>query len=100
MNTVLAFHKEVQGDEWMSIINGRFPDGGERGYHCSLTALSVFLTSSLLLGHAFGDHMNLCCAAVAASIRECARCLRQEGAQWLLTLTTTPSAPASIPLPH
>jgi hypothetical protein len=22
MNTVLAFHKEVQEDEWMSIING------------------------------------------------------------------------------
>lgn len=26
MNTVLAFHKEVQGDEWMSLRNVRFPD--------------------------------------------------------------------------
>jgi hypothetical protein len=100
MNTNLAFHKEVQGDEWKSTTNGRFLDGEERGYHCSLTALSVFLTSSILLVHAFGDHINLCCAAVAARIRECAKCLRQEGAQWPLTRATTSSALASIPLPR
>ena len=79
---------------------GRFLDGEERGYHCPLTALSVFLTSSILIAHAFGDHMYLCCAAVAARIRECARCLRQEDVQWPLTQTKTPSAPASILLPH
>ena len=62
--------------------------------------VSLLTNCSILIVHAFGDHMNLCCAAVAARIRECARCLRQESAQWLLTLTTTPSAPASIPLPH
>src|ERR1700730_10251297 len=86
--------KRARGER---LENGRFLDGGERGYHCSLTAFSVFLMSSLLIVHAFGDHMNVCCAAAAASIRECARCLRQEGAQWLPTLTTTPCAPASIP---
>jgi hypothetical protein len=35
--------------------NERFLDGGERGYHCSLTALSIFLTSSILIVHAFRE---------------------------------------------
>src|SRR2546430_16869895 len=100
MNIDFAFQKGFEGNDWQSRKNGRFLDGGWRGYHCSVTALSVFLTSSILLVHAFGDHINLCCAAVAARIRECSKCLRQEGAQWPLTRATTSSALASIPLPR
>ncbi len=65
--------------------------------HCPLATLLVPLTS---LGHTFEGHVCSLDAAVAARMRERASWLRQEGAQWPLTLTTTPSAPASIPLPH
>jgi RibD C-terminal domain len=36
----------------------------------------------------------------APNLKTLTRCLRQKGAHWPLMLTTTPSAPASIPLPR
>ena len=62
--------------------------------------LATLLVSLTFLRHTFEGQVYSHDAALAARMREHARCLKQEGAQWPLTLTTTPSATASIPLPR
>jgi hypothetical protein len=69
-------------------------------YPTAPSLLATLLVSLTFLRQTFEGQVYSHDAALAARMREHARCLKQEGAQWPLTLTTTPSATASIPLPR